>query len=303
MRINHLKQTMAEAGATSSIIRELSEQEMQELKSVLTEMMLDVLRVCKTHNIQIMLGGGSALGAIRHQGFIPWDDDLDLMMTRTDYEKLCDVFDGALGEEYMLVAPNHGEQYLTRFPKIMKRNTVLRSVTDVDSPLPCCIYLDLFLLENVPANRVLRFFKGMWCNALMFIGSRVYLYERDNPVFRAHMSGTEEAKRALNATLRIGKLFSFIPSRKWSDWVDKAVQYHKKTGFLGAPTGRKHYFGEIHPESVFLPTSNGTFEGNEVPLPHECDTYLKCLFGDYMQIPPPEKRERHFITEIDFGNG
>ena len=298
MKINHLKQTMTEAGANSSAIRELSEQEMQKLKSVLTEMLLDVLQVCKTHNIQIMLGGGSALGAIRHQGFIPWDDDLDLMMTRVDYVRFCEVFEENLGDKYFLVAPNHGEQYLTRFPKIMKRDTVLRSITDVGSPLPCCIFLDIFLLENVPVNWLLRFFKGMWCNVLMFIGSRVYLYERDNPVFRAHMSGTKEAEKALKTTLRIGKLFSFIPSRKWSDWVDKAVQYPKKTGLLGAPTGRKHYFGEIHPESVFLPTSKGTFEGNDVPLPQEWDTYLKCLFGDYMQIPPPEKREKHFVVEL-----
>lgn len=303
MGIFNLKASLNDAAGHSDAVRELSAEDLQRLKNTLTEMMLDVLAACQAYGIQLMLGGGSVLGAVRHRGFIPWDDDLDLMMTRTDYIRFCKIFDKTLGDKYFLVAPNHGEHYQMRFPKIMKRDTVLRSITDVGSPLPCGIYLDLFLLENVPTNRVLRFFKGMWCNALMFIGSRAYLYERDNPVFRAHMSGTEEAKRALRVTLAIGKLFSFIPSRKWSDWVDKAVQYHKKTGLLGAPTGRKHYFGEIHPEGVFLPTSKGTFEGNEVPLPHECDTYLKCLFGDYMQIPPPEKRERHFITEIDFGNG
>lgn len=300
MKSYSLKQVMTNAAQTSAAVRELRAEELQELKNVLTEMVLDVLHVCEAHGFSLMLAGGSALGAVRHQGFIPWDDDLDLMMTREDYVKFCAIFEQTLGDKYLLIAPNHGELYQTRFPKIMKRNTVLRSITDVDSPMLCGIYLDVFLLENIPANRFIQRMKGLWCNLLMFIGSRVYLYERNNPVFQAHMSGTEEAQRALKATLRIGKAFSMIPSRKWSDWVDKAVQYKKETGLLGLPTGRKHYFGEILNKSAFLPPSYGTFEGHRVPLPADCDAYLRNLYGDYMQIPPVDKREKHFIVELQF---
>ena len=301
MGVFNLKDSLNDAANHSDAVRELEADELVRLKDTLTDMLQDVLHVCERHGIALMLAGGSALGAVRHRGFIPWDDDLDLMMTRADYMRLCAVFEQELGGDYLLVAPNHEPLGLTRFPKIMKRGTVLRSVTDVGAPPPCGIYLDIFLLDNIPSNHAVRFVKGMWCNLLMFIGSRVYLYERDNPIFDAHMSGTKETKKALRTSLKIGKLFSFVPSIKWSDWVDKAVRYRKKTGLLGLPTGRKHYFGEIFRESVFLPPSSGMFEGHEVPIPADCDAYLENLYGDYMRIPPPEKREKHFIVELKFG--
>ena len=300
MGVLNFKKIVNEAGSHSDVIRELTADELKQLKDTLLEMFLEIVRVCEANGICLMLAGGSVLGAVRHQGFIPWDDDLDLMMTREDFRKLCAVFERELGEKYLLVAPNHGKLYQTRFPKIMKRNTVLRTVTDVDSPLPCGIFLDIFILDHIPANRFLRFCKGFWCNTLMFIGSRVYLYEHDNPIFHAYMSGSAATRKALDKALKFGRFFSLISSRKWSDLIDRSVQYRKATGYLGLPTGRKHYFGEIFPDNVFLPPSRGTFEGHEVLLPADCDSYLRNLYGDYMQIPPEEKREKHHIIELRF---
>lgn len=290
---------MNEAGNNiGSVTRELAPEELKALKACLTEMMLDIIYVCQASDIRVMLAGGSTLGAVRHQGFIPWDDDLDLLMPREDYGRFCKVFQENLGEQYELVGPNLGERYKTRFPKVFKRNTTLRSLSDVGSDLCCGVYVDIFLLENIPRNRLVRCLKGIWCSGLMLAASRVYMYEHDNPMLRAHMSVTEESRRDLDKAIRLGKMLSWIPARTWFDWVDRAVRYRKKTGLLGIPTGRKHYFGEIFPENVFLPLSKGVFEGYEVPLPADCDTYLKNLYGDYMQIPPPEKREKHFIVEL-----
>ena len=69
---------------------------------------------------------------------------------------------------------------------------------------------------------------------------------------------------------------------------------------LGIPTGRKHYFGEVLPKEAFLPVSIGLFEQNAVCLPGNTDMYLSNLFGNYMEIPEENKRERHFIYEIEF---
>ena len=76
------------------------------MKQCLLEMYSDILRVCEKYNIRVMLGGGSALGAVRHGGFIPWDDDLDLIMPREDYNKFISVFDKELSDLYEITSPN-----------------------------------------------------------------------------------------------------------------------------------------------------------------------------------------------------
>lgn len=289
---------MGYAGTKPRSAYELSEDELAGLKSSLLSMALEVIQVCESNGIRIALAGGSALGAVRHKGFIPWDDDLDLMMPRSDYDRFCKVFKNTLNDRYELIAPNKGNRYKNRFPKVFKRGTVLKTVGDVDLDLPNGVFLDIFLLENIPQSRLIRLAKGFWCNFLMYASSRAEMYACDNPILREHMSATKEIRKAYNKTIRIGKILSVIPLRTWFNQIDRAVQYKKTTGLLGLPTGRKHYWGEIFPEEVFLPFSRGTFEGHEVPLPADCDTYLRNLYGDYMQIPPPEKREKHFIVEL-----
>ena len=298
MNFSSYKSGMVAVAADRSEPYILSDEQLSQLKAALLEMALDVIRVCEKNHIQVMFGGGSTLGAVRHQGFIPWDDDLDLLMPRDDFNRFCSVFETQLGEKYELVAPNVGLLHKDRFPKIMKRDTVMRAVGDNSDKFPCNVFLDVFLLENVPRNKCLRYMKGFFCTGLMYLGSRVYMYENDNVNLRAFMCQTEAGSKVYWSTYRIGKFFSFIPSKTWFEWIDRAVQYHRETGLLGIPTGRKHYFGEILPASVYLPASKGAFEGKEVPLPADCDTYLKNLYGDYMQIPPPEKREKHYIVEL-----
>jgi len=292
------KEKMIQAGALSKSAYEISDEQMKELQKCLLDMAMDVISVCERNGIRIALAGGSALGAVRHQGFIPWDDDLDLMMPRSDYDRFLEVFQRELIDRYELVAPNFGREYKNRFPKVFKRGTVLKTIGYVETDVIRGAYLDVFLLENIPRNAALKYFKGFCCNFLMYASSRVEMYNSDNPLLRKHMSSTEAIQKSYQRTVFVGRLLSFVPLRTWFNWVDHAVQYKKETGLLGIPTGRKHYFGEIFLETVFLPFSKGVFEGHEVPLPADCDTYLKNLYGDYMQIPPPEKREKHFIVEL-----
>jgi lipopolysaccharide cholinephosphotransferase len=294
---------MADQAYGSDILRALSPEEMTTLKECLIEMYLDVAAVCEKHGLCIMLGGGSALGAVRHQGFIPWDDDLDLLMPRSDYEKLAGVFQDELSEKYTLVAPNRPEPAKARFPKIIKKNTTLKELTDLDSDLPSGIFLDIFILENVPGNPVLRSIKGILCSGLMYMSSCAYWYEHGGDAVRRYMCGTTEGAKEYRKRRTIGKICSLIPSHRRFNMVDRAVRYKKETGLLGIPTGRKHYFGEILPTSVYLPVTDGTFEGHNVKIPGGYDKYLRNLYGNYMEIPPVEKRERHLIVEFSVDNG
>ena len=294
------KAMMNELSANSDILYELSADELFTLKATLVEMFQDVYEVCKKNGLNIMLGGGSVLGSIRHQGFIPWDDDLDLLMPRSDYERFKAVFESELGERYVLSAPNYGDKSKARFPKIMKKGTTMKELADVNSDLPSGIFLDIFILDKVPENRVHQKIKGLWCNAMMYASTQAFWNEHRSEVIRNYMCTTGRGKRAYYWKRVVGSVCGIIPSWKWYNMIDRATQYNKETSLLGIPTGRKHYFGEILAADVMLPISFGQFEGKVVPLPADTDAYLKNLYGSYMEIPPVEKRERHFVVECKF---
>ena len=98
----------------------------------------------------------------------------------------------------------------------------------------------------------------------------------------------------------LGKVLSIIPHKQWVNWFDVLVANDKDDGLLAIPTGRKLYGGEIFPADVYLPPRMATFEGIEVQIPNKVEEYLINLYGkNYMQLPPVEKRERHFIVDFE----
>lgn len=294
--------TMLNALSEDESLHALSPEETGKLKNVLLEAYIDIQRVCEQNDLTVMLIGGSTLGAVRHKGFIPWDDDMDIAMPRPDYEILKERFDELLGDRYILDAPNMGKRSTNRFPRILIRDTRFVELGMTADNENACIKLDVFIIENVPGNKVIRTLHGLACTALMYIAGMVDTYEDKDPASKAYMCKTDEGKRMYEKRMRIGKLFSFSSGGKWFDRVDRVCQYGKKSDYLGIPTGRKHYFGEVLPYEALLPASRGTFEGYDVNLPGNPDQYLKNLFGDYMQIPKEEDREKHFIHEIRFAD-
>lgn len=283
---------------TSGIMVEIDQITLEKLQSELLSMYKDVLHVCQEHGIIPYLVGGSALGAIRHQGFIPWDDDVDIGMTRQDYEKFINVFEKELSEKYILNAPNYSDKPKARFPKIYKKGTVFKGIYDVnDNNSLNGFFVDIFIIENIPLNKIRRKIKGTYCNLLEFISSQVYTYENDNDLSR------EMRTRANNFSVKIrylvGKLFSLRKAGKWFNLVDKHIQY-KTTGMFGLVTGRKHYFGELFDEKTLFPAKYVSFCDVEAPVFNDIDAYLVNLYGDYMQLPPENKRERHSVVEIKF---
>lgn len=281
-------------------LRTLTRDEEKRLKAILLDSYLDIQSFCLDHGLSIMLVGGSALGAVRHKGFIPWDDDMDIAMPRSDYETFKQLFYDGLGDKYKLDAPNTGVKASNRFPKILIKNTKLVELGTDPQNENANIKIDLFVIENVPDNRIVRFAHGFLCTAAMFIAGQTSFYEEQDDRFKEYMYKTREGRNAYNRRRIIGKIFSFRPAYKWFNTVDKLCHYNRATRMLGIPTGRKHYFGEVLPKEAFLPVSIGLFEQNAVCLPGNTDMYLSNLFGNYMEIPEENKRERHFIYEIEF---
>ena len=282
-----------------NVLFEINEEERQKLQAALLEMYCDIYEVCKKHKLTLFLCGGSALGAVRHHGFIPWDDDLDTAMTREDYSKFVAMFQNELSEKYELVAPNYQRTARSRFPKVLKKGTLFREATDCSSdPQHCGIFIDIFLIENVPENRLVRKIQGNYCNLLEFIGGKVSIYENRCDKLKELYDKVSPRSYAVN--LAIGKIFSFIKSELWYNHIDRVVRCKDEHSTeCSLPTGRKHYFGEILPRSTFFPGQQVYFAGREAMVFEDVDYYLRNLYGDYMIVPEPDKRESHFIVEMD----
>lgn len=289
IRFMSYKEINNEKSRVNPNVRMLSGKELRDLQNVLLEMYLDIQEVCSKNGIVCMLLGGSALGTVRHCGFIPWDDDLDIGMPRDDYERFKCLFKKELGDKYILNAPNYEGIPTNRFPKVLKKGTKFVE-SGMQDDERACIKTDIFIIENVPDNLLTRYIKGLYCTCLMFIGGRVQSFE--DRIY---------SHEVLSCGNFLGMLFSFHSSKKWFDRIDRACQHKKSnTKYMNIPTGRKHYFGEILNREVYLPTSQGIFEGEKVYLPGNSKQYLKNLYGDYMKIPPEDKREHHYIQRISF---
>lgn len=280
---------------TEDLFRTVTEEEHQVLQHTLLDMYRDIAAVCDQYEIIPFLVGGSALGAVRHQGFIPWDDDLDIGMFRSDYEKFKKIFRKELSDKYILNAPNYSRNPKARFPKIIKKGTRLREIVDVKDDRLNGVFLDIFIIENVPKGKLHRLVKGLLCNSLEFISGQVFLYENLTP--EAMEFYLRAGNRLFQMRRMVGWLFSFRSASSWFCAVDKAARHRKKTGYLVIPTGRKHYFGEQLKGSV-TPAVYLDFCKEQVPIFHNYNSYLQNLYGDYMKVPDEKDREKHFIVEL-----
>lgn len=274
---------------------------LHQLQHVLLMMLKDFDALCSQEGLTYTLGGGSCLGAVRHQGFIPWDDDLDVNMPRESFEKLCEVFPSRLSTKYILQVPGDSG-YELGFGRIRLRGTTLKTRDDFGET-ECGIYIDIFIIETVPSSSIARSFHGIVSQALGFKYSCRRFFEHKD-AYLALAGDDEDFARIIRAKAGIGRLFSGkTTSQCCFDWDSWNAKYsRKKSTFVSIPVGRKHYFGELIARENYFPPSSGCFEGMTVPLPYSADLYLKGLYGpNYMELPPAGDRETHVVYEIDFG--
>lgn len=287
---------MNELAQKTDFLRPITQEESRKLKSILLDMYKTISSLCDRYGLVYMLGGGSCLGAVRHKGFIPWDDDLDMMMPRDSYEKLIDILNsGELGLEYEFDYPRKDKDCRNPFLKVFKKGTLDVELQNTNTPFPKGVYIDIFPIDSAPSNKLLCFFKGAISDLLRRISTSVLYFEYPSQEYSAFMSLNRVAKRRYKQRMVIGKFFGIIKHRTWVFWFDRFVCSRANSGYWTIATGRKGYRGETLPQSVFVPTCTSMFEGLETNIPADYDSYLKSLYGNYMEIPPENKRERHQV--------
>ena len=278
----------------------LDDESIRKLQKCLVTILDEILVVCKKYDIKPMLVGGCLIGYVRHNGrFIPWDDDIDIGMTREDYEKFIEIFDKELSDKFILSVPRKEYDTYQRFMQIYRKETIL---DEGNNPLggghPPYIYIDVFPFDYVSENRIIRTIKGQQVDLLMAVGGFVNTYYHMNEESRQIFKASHNGKIYYALRMIVGKIFSWRTPKQWYEQIDKTVKNTKRTGYITSALGRGHYFGEMNPTDVILPMKMGKFEGLDIYIPNNTDAFLRNLYGDYMQIPPVESRERHFAVEV-----
>lgn len=253
----------------------------------------EIKRVCEENGIKYFLCCGTLLGAVRHGGFIPWDDDLDIGMLRADYETFCKVAPKALKPEYFLQNWHTEPAYALPFGKVMRRNTVYLEKKKTTKLQGNGIYVDIFPFDYVPVNmcqrmKLTRKLMHLFRTKLMKSNYQPWMNE-DRIVWKKRLGYLYYQAKAL-----------FASNAELIEKFDALVKSAPESGVLIRQDGIANQ--EFYESRWFEVLQMRKFEDEEFPVPEEYDAILTAQYGDYMQLPPENEREnRHQIYQVSFG--
>ena len=249
---------------------------------------LDVIHdLCVAHNLKYTLAYGTLIGAIRHGGFIPWDDDIDIIMPRKDYERLLAIWEKEAPSGYILQNTRINHDYINTFSKVRKDHTTfLQNASETDKSYHKGIFVDIF-----PADRVAA---GKLANTVQYVACAInLLYTRGYASGSGGLIGVvERILLALPKKLHI-KLRNAAEKQitKWSSkeslqwFVPSTIEY------------ARHYY----PANLFENMKQISFGNRMYCCVADPDAFLRADYGDYMQLPPEEERVwKHHPIIIDF---
>lgn len=296
------KDLFMKACMSSKEIYAMTEEERTRLQAHLRMMYKEIEKVCDRHHLRMCAGYGTVLGAIRHQGFIPWDDDMDLLMPREDYDKLIQEYSNELPKNYKIYSPNSKNGPIIRFAKVVDTDTRFLEPESIDDERHG-IFIDIFPLEGTSANRFCIWWKHKISCFLMLIASSVMEFEGSklNGLYKRLMCSTPEGKRTYNIRHFIGRFFSLINSNKWFNIVENFTKCSQVKSGFSVPVGGANikYFQPID-STVYFPAKRMKFDDIEIYVPNQAERHCELEYGNWKWIPPVEEREQHFITSIKF---
>ena len=262
----------------------LTSEEVRKMQLKGLEMALFFDEFCKKHGLLYYFCGGCCIGALRHQGFVPWDDDVDVFMPRADYEKL---------KQLWVDTPEYSIQYPTRkvvtenqFATICANNTTFIKTYQMNLDINHGLVLDILPLDGCPTGwrrKLQKFWALLY--SLFVVGKAPENHSKLLYILGKIALGIVRPKAWRYAVWRFcEKQMSKYPIEK-CDYV---------TELCAGP----HYMQNEYRREWFDSAVRKEFEGHQMPLPVGYDSYLRMAFGDYMQLPPEDKRVCHHAFEV-----
>ena len=264
------------------------ENNLRQLQLTMLEMLKLVDKICREYNIQYSLCSGTLLGAVRHKGFIPWDDDLDIRMTRANYDKFLLVWDKLKPEGYFLQNKENSPRFPSSFSKIRKLNTTFLQFESEKGAHNTGIFIDIFPLDRIPRNKVLK--------TIFYISCIKYqIFTRDSIDIKTNVV----IRFLIFFLLKITTFKHRMRSReRFINWLRKLNADKSLNCFaIEVPSMLKIEFPpDVADEYVEL-----EFEGQKFMCFKKWDEFLTAMFGDYMALPPKDQRSwQHHPIILDF---
>lgn len=262
------------------------------LQKYVLEILLFVDKFCEENDITYYLGEGSLLGAVRHNGFIPWDDDVDLLMMREDYEKFEKLAAEKFPKEYALDSFTTNPKHWTVCAKVqMTRETEYLSYNTKDLGLytgPC---LDIFPLDKVPEE---------YSPVQKKLGLKIARYRR----ILWNKTGYSHPRKKTVKWYTWKMIGYFIPKKRLDHIINKNMMKYKDTDYK-----YRVNYGSVYPcksqtfsEDVYGEPKRVMFEGHLLPIPSNAEVLLKKIYGKYMTMPPKKKRTVKHAFHIKQGD-
>lgn len=269
----------------------MGEQEtLQHIKDVELLILKDFIDICDENNIDYYLFFGTEIGAVRHQGFIPWDDDIDVMMFREDYEKFLKIMEDMDCEKYTVFDIRYNENYFFQFGRLSLNGTYWAEYWDSQVDFKLGVHIDLFILDKVPNNKFKRLLYMRRCLLLCKLCS-ISSIKIDE--------GSGLVKLIANTLHSIFNVIGLTPKHYQKKLLKLFRKYENSDNIYYADlTMNEQPYFKLED---FKPAKLAKFEDICAKIPNNQEATLGQIFGDYMQLPPEEERVAHILNEIDFG--
>ncbi len=258
------------------------------MQNIELEMLRELDSICRKNQISYIIDGGTLLGAVRHGGFIPWDDDVDVRMLRKDYERFCKICETQLSQDYFLQTYQTDPGYRWGYARILKNGTIYKRKGQHKMTARNGIFIDIFPDDNLPDAWI----PNKICTCLSWICRKI-LYSEVGALNKSNFCSW------------LGfQILNILPK----EWGHKGMEYlsskyqnmdtkHVRCFAWGSKQETKGFLKKWHMETTQI-----QFEGLTVWAPKDIHGFLTYSFGkDYMTLPPKEKRvPRHTVTYLGF---
>lgn len=279
-------------------MKEYDDITLKKVQSIELEILKDFIKLCDKHDIQYFGIAGTGIGALRHKGFIPWDDDIDVAMLRKDYIRFKEVVKKEINDKYYLLDTEEDENYPLMTSRLIKRNTKFREFSLKDVECDFGIFLDIYPLDNLADDS-----KALKKQAIMawFLSKILILRSVKYPY--VPFKGIKRKIIHIICTIIHYLLVVFGMSKKkiYTKCKHVCTKYNDvETDSVGFLCDTNPYWNTIKRCEIY-PLVKLEYEGIYVNFPKNLHGLLKNQYGDYMQLPPVEKRKNHYPYELDFG--
>lgn len=280
-------------------MKEYDQPTLQRVQQLELMILRDFMQLCDQNNLTYFGLGGTGIGAVRHQGFIPWDDDIDIALPRKDYDAFVKLATQQLSDKYTIMNPENDSNFPLMTTRMMLKGTKFREESLKGIKCELGIFLDIYAYDQLSDNPVEH---KKHCRDASIWAKLLILRSVPFPVL-AFRGWKAKLIHAATATIH-GAMVLLHISKPWMIRKCRAIA----TRYADAPaTQRMGYLFYTDPNAEqylrkdLFPLKTYPFEDLELPFGNNLHANLSRIYGDYMQLPPPEKRKNHFPYELDFG--